>query len=142
MGKVRSRQIEAEATTMSNKIGRFEILSEISKSSIGFVYKANDPENSATVALKTLNLELMGEHVGEMVQRLVQESQGTGSLSSHNIAQLIGVDEIEGKFVAALEYVQGNSIATMLARNEGFSIWDIKDIARQGTQALDHAHAR
>ena len=33
---------------MSNKIGRFEILSEISKSSIGFVYKANDPENSAT----------------------------------------------------------------------------------------------
>src|ERR1041385_4024685 len=107
---------------MSNKIGRFEILSEISKSSIGFVYKANDPENSTTVALKTLNLEVMGEHVGEMVQRLVQESQGTGALSSHNIAQFIGVDEIEGKFVAALEYVQGNSVATMLARNEGFSI--------------------
>ena len=127
---------------MSNKIGRFEILSEISKSSIGFVYKANDPETSTTVALKTLNLEVMGEHVAEMVQRLVQESQGTGSLSSHNIAQLIGVDEIEGKFVAALEYVQGNSVATMLARNEGFSIWDIKDIARQTTQALDHAHSR
>ena len=127
---------------MSNTIGRFEILSEISKSSIGFVYKANDPESSTTVALKTLNLEVMGEHVGEMVQRLIQESQGTGALSSHNIAQLIGVDEIEGKFVAALEYVQGNSIATMLARNEGFSVWDIKDIARQGTQALDHAHAR
>ena len=127
---------------MSNKIGRFEILSEISKSPIGFVYKANDPENSTTVALKTLSLEVMGEHVGEMVQRLVQESQGTGSLSSHNIAQLLGVDEIEGKFVAALEYVQGNSIATMLARNEGFSIWDIKDIARQSAQALDHAHSR
>ncbi len=127
---------------MSNKIGRFEILSEISKSAIGFVYKANDPENSQTVALKTLNLEAMGEHVAEMVQRLVQESQGTSALSSHNIAQLIGVDEIEGKFVAALEYVQGNSVATMLARNEGFSIWDIKDIARQGAAALDHAHAR
>ncbi len=127
---------------MSNKIGRFEILSEISKSPIGFVYKANDPESSQTVALKTLTLGSMGEHVTEMVQRLVQESQGTGSLSSHNIAQLLGVDEIEGKFVAALEYVQGNSVATMLARNEGFSIWDIKDIARQSAQALDHAHAR
>ncbi len=127
---------------MSNKIGRFEILSEISRSPIGMVYKANDPENSQTVALKTLSLETMGEHVGEMVQRLVQESQGTGTLSSHNIAQLLGVDEIEGKFVAALEYVQGNSVATMLARNEGFSIWDIKDIARQSAQALDHAHSR
>src|SRR5437868_14274202 len=98
---------------MSNKIGRFEILSEISKSAIGFVYKANDPENSQTVALKTLNLEAMGEHVTEMVQRLVQESKGTRALSSHNIAQLIGVDDIEGKCVAALEYVQGKIVATI-----------------------------
>ena len=127
---------------MSNTIGRFEILSEISRSPIGFVYKASDPENGQTVALKVLNLEAMGEHVSEMVQRLVQESQGTSALSSHNIAQLLGVDEIEGKFCAALEYVQGNSMATMLSRNEGFSLWDIKDIARQASQALDHAHSR
>jgi len=127
---------------MSNKIGRFEILSEISRSPIGFVYKATDPENGQTVALKVLSLDAMGEHVGEMVQRLVQESQGTSALSSHNISQLLGVDEIEGKFCAALEYVQGNSVATMLSRNEGFSIWDIKDIARQASQALDHAHSR
>ena len=127
---------------MSNKIGRFEILSEISHSAIGHVYKASDPENGQTVALKTLELKAIGEHVSEMVQRLVQESQGTSVLSSHNIAQLLGVDEIEGQFVAALEYVQGNSVATMLARNEGFSIWDIKDIGRQSAQALDHAHSR
>jgi serine/threonine-protein kinase len=127
---------------MSEKIGRYEILSELSHSPIGFVYKATDAENSQTVALKVLTLASMGEHVAEMVQRLVQEAQGTGTLSSHNIAQLIGVDEIEGKFCAALEYVQGNSVATMLARNEGFSIWDIKDIARQSAQALDHASSR
>ena len=39
-----------------------------------------------------------------------------------------------------MEYVQGNSIATMLARKEGFSVWDLKDIARQTCQGLDHAH--
>ncbi len=127
---------------MANKIGRFEILSEISHSTIGHVYKASDPEGGTTVALKTLELKAVGEHVSEMVQRLVQESQGTSVLSSHNIAQLLGVDEIEGQFVAAMEYVQGNSVATMLARNEGFSIWDIKDIGRQAAQALDHAHSR
>jgi serine/threonine protein kinase len=127
---------------MANKIGRFEILSEITHSAIGHVYKASDPENGQTVALKTLQLSAIGEHVNEMVQRLVQESQGTGSLSSHNIAQLHGVDEIDGQFCAAMEYVQGNSISTMLARNEGFSIWDVKDIMRQACQALDHAHSR
>ena len=38
-----------------------------------------------------------------------------------------------------MEYVQGNSIATMLARKEGFSIWDLLDIGRQLCNGLEHA---
>src|SRR5437899_12379748 len=38
-----------------------------------------------------------------------------------------------------MEYVQGSSVGTMLARREGFSIWDLQDIARQTCQGLDHA---
>ena len=38
-----------------------------------------------------------------------------------------------------MEYIQGNSIATMLARKEGFSIWDLLDIGRQLCSGLDHA---
>ena len=60
-------------------------------------------------------------------------------LASHNIASLTSVEEIEGKLCASMEYVQGNSVATMLARKEGFSIWDLQDIARQACQGLDHA---
>jgi serine/threonine protein kinase len=43
---------------MSTKIGRFEIVSEIAKSSSGSVYKANDPDAGRTVALKTIRLAL------------------------------------------------------------------------------------
>src|SRR5262249_23109299 len=45
------------------------------------------------------------------------------------------------QFCAAMEYVQGNSIATMLTRKEGFSIWDLLDITRQVCAALDAAAA-
>ena len=38
---------------MSNKIGRFEILSEIATSVNGSVYKATDEESNQTVALKS-----------------------------------------------------------------------------------------
>jgi serine/threonine protein kinase len=38
-----------------------------------------------------------------------------------------------------MEYIQGNSIATMLARKEGFTIWDLLDIGRQLCSGLDHA---
>ena len=49
---------------------------------------------------------------------------------------------MDGHLCASMEYVQGNGIATMLARKEGFSIWDLQDIARQSCQGLDHAHVR
>ena len=41
-------------------------------------------------------------------------------LNSQNLALLYGAGQIEDQFCAAMEYVQGNSIATMLARHEGF----------------------
>ena len=37
---------------MANKIGRFEILSEITHSEFTSVYKATDPESGQTIALK------------------------------------------------------------------------------------------
>jgi serine/threonine protein kinase len=126
---------------MSNKIGRFEILSEITRSETGAVYKVSDPESGQTVALKTLQLPLLGDQAGVLVQRILQEAAGIRVLGSHNIAQLFGAEEIDGQFCAAMEYVQGNSVATMLARREGFSIWDLQDITRQACQGLDHAHS-
>ena len=126
---------------MANKIGRFEILSEITHSEIGAVYKAADPESGQTIALKTIKLQMLAEQADTLMQYILQEAAGTKPLSSHNIAQLFGVEEIDGQCCAAEEYVQGNSIATMLARKEGFSIWDLQDIVRQTCQGLDHAHS-
>jgi serine/threonine protein kinase len=127
---------------MSNKIGRFEILSELHHSDNSVIYKATDPENSQTVALKTIQLAPLGEQAATLVQTLLAESEASKSLNSHNLVVLYGAGEMDGRFCASLEYVQGNSVATMLARKEGFSIWDLQDIARQSSQGLDHAHAK
>ena len=124
---------------MSNKIGRFEIINEIARSEIGSTYKASDTESGHTVALKTINLELLGDQAEALVQRIVEESETSKALSSQNIAVLYGAGDIDGKLCAAMDYVQGNSVATMLARKEGFSIWDLQDITRQTCQGLDHA---
>jgi serine/threonine-protein kinase len=126
---------------MANKIGRFEILSEITHSEFTSVYKAADPESGQTIALKTIRLEKLADQASVLIEHILQEAEGTKPLSSHNIAQLLGLEEIEGLFCASMEYVQGNSIGTMLARKEGFSIWDLQDIVRQTCQGLDHAHS-
>jgi serine/threonine protein kinase len=125
---------------MSTKIGRFEILGELAKSDWSCVYKASDPESGQTLALKAFRMEAYGEHAEEVVQHILQEAETTKDLSSPNITLVYGAGEIDGQFCAAMEYIQGNSIATMLARKEGFSIWDLLDISRQVCQGLDCAH--
>jgi serine/threonine protein kinase len=126
---------------MSTKIGHFEILSELSKSATGAVYKANDPETSQTIALKAIQLSAFGEHAAELEKCLLAEAEATKVLSHSNLTTVSGAGEIEGQFCAAMEYIQGNSVATMLARKEGFSIWDLLDIGRQVCSGLDHAHS-
>lgn len=125
---------------MSTKIGHFEILSELAKSPTGTVYKANDPQSGQTIALKAIELSAFGESATALEQALLQEAETSKALSSSNITPVFGAGEMEGKFCAAMEYVQGNSIATMLARKEGFSIWDLLDIGRQVCGGLDYAH--
>ena len=126
---------------MANKIGRFEIISEIAHSDSISVYKANDPTSSQTVALKVIKLAPLGEMASTLVKNLLEEAAASKVLNSQNIALLHGSEEVDGFFCASSEYVQGNSVATMLARKEGFSIWDLQDIARQTCQGLDHAHS-
>ncbi len=124
---------------MPTKIGHFEISSELAKSPTGAVYKANDPESGQTVALKAIQLSAFGEGAVGLEQALLAEAEKTKILSSPNITPVFGAGEIDGQFCATMEYVQGNSIATMLARKEGFSIWDLLDIGRQLCSGLDHA---
>lgn len=126
---------------MATKIGHFEILSELAKSPTGTVYKANDSQSGQTVALKAIQLAAFGENSSEVLKSLLEEAETTKILSHSNLAPIYGTGEIDGQFCAAMEYIQGNSIATMLARKEGFSIWDLLDIGRQVCSGLDHAHS-
>jgi serine/threonine protein kinase len=127
---------------MPTKIGPFEILSELAKSPTGVVYKANDPETGQTIALKAIQLSAFGDSADALLQALLKEAESTKSLSSQNITPVLGAGEIEGQFCASMEYVQGNSIGTMLARKEGFSIWDLLDIGRQLCAGLDCASSQ
>jgi hypothetical protein len=127
---------------MSNKLGRFEILGEITRSAQACVLKAQDPEINQTVALKTFDMQAWGEQSEEILRRALAEADSTKGLNSPNLVLLFGAGDIDGQFCGSMEYVQGDSIANMLARGDEFSIWDLQDIARQACQGLDHAHAK
>ncbi|HEX4488231.1 MAG TPA: PEGA domain-containing protein [Terriglobales bacterium] len=126
---------------MANQLGRFEILGEITRSPMACVLKAQDPESNQTVALKTFDLQALGEESAEALRVVLAEAESIESLNSHNLVLPYGVGDIDGQFCGSMEYVQGDSIANMLARGDEFSIWDLQDVVRQVCQGLDHAHA-
>src|SRR6202167_1934703 len=127
---------------MATMFGRFEIQSELSKSDTASIYKAMDTKSEQVVALKTQDLGPLGERAAKFVETLIAEGESTRDLAHQTIALLYGAGEIDGQFCAAMEYIQGNSIATMLSRKEGFSIWDLLDITRQVCAGLEHAAAK
>ncbi|MBZ5666556.1 MAG: PEGA domain-containing protein [Acidobacteriia bacterium] len=127
---------------MATMFGRFEIQSELSKSETALIYKALDTETNQVVALKTQSLEQLGDRADAFVDTLIAEGEATRDLVSQNIVLLYGAGEIDGQFCAAMEYIQGNSVATMLARKEGFSIWDLLDITRQVCAGLEFAASK
>jgi len=127
---------------MALMFGRFEIQSELSKSDTALIYKAMDMKTDQVVALKTQRLEPLGDQADGFVDTLIAEGESSRDLANQNIVVLYGAGEIDGQFCAAMEYIQGNSIATMLARKEGFSIWDLLDITRQICTGLEHAASK
>ncbi len=127
---------------MTMMFGRFEIQSELSKSEAALIYKALDTETNQIVALKTQSLAPLGDRADAFVETLIAEGESTRDLAGQNIVLLYGAGEIDGQYCAAMEYIQGNSIATMLARKEGFSIWDLLDITRQVCAGLEHAASK
>jgi serine/threonine protein kinase len=127
---------------MATLFGRFEVQSELSKSDTALIYKALDTENNQVVALKTQSLEPLGDRAEAFVETLIAEGDLTRDLVSQNVVLLYGAGEIDGQFCASMEYIQGNSVATMLARKEGFSIWDLLDITRQVCAGLEHAASK
>lgn len=123
---------------MSERIGRFEIINQIAQSSSATVYKALDTNSEQTVALKVVRLDQVPDREG-FLKRVADEAEQAKALNSPNITLVYGVAEEGDQLLAATEYVQGNSVATTLARHDGFSIWDFEDIARQVSHGLDHA---
>jgi serine/threonine protein kinase len=127
---------------MTTMFRRFEIQSELSKSDTAMIYKALDTETNQIVALKTQNLAPLGDRADAFVERLIAEGEKAGELGNQNLVSLYGAGGIDGQFCAAMEYIQGNSVGTMLARKEGFSIWDLLDITRQVCSGLDYAASK
>ncbi len=125
-------------------IGRYEVLAEVGRGSMGVVYKARDPRIGRIVALKTIafSFPLGPGEEEEFLRRFYHEAQVAGRLNHPNIVTIYDVGEkgAEGDAYIAMEFVEGTNLQELLAGGGRLPLAQVADIMDKLSQALDSAH--
>ena len=126
------------------QFGRFKIIREIGRGSMGIVYEAQDSQLGRVVALKTLSLThgLDGVAKRQAIERFQREGRGVAGLRHANIAQIYDVGEEQGRQYIVMEYCEGVSLRDIIQFENSLNDARVKRIVEQLLDALETAHAK
>jgi predicted Ser/Thr protein kinase len=117
---------------------RYKLLEVLGGGAMGHVFTAENRAIGSTVAIKVLKPELLANP--EFRQRFQYEAQAVGSIEHPNVARFLDVVVGDPTFLV-MEYVPGETLATVLAREKAMSIQRAAHIATRLAWGLDAAHA-
>ncbi len=124
------------------QIGRYQVTGELGKGAMGVVYRALDPTIGREVALKTMRLDVAGMDNQELLQRFRNEARAAGALNHPNIVTIYDAGEQEGLFYIAMEYIEGQTLHSLLLEKHVLPVEQLIQITRQVCAGLNYAHAR
>ena len=118
---------------------RYEIVEILGEGGMAFVYKARDKQLQRDVAIKTLKPNYVNQE--KFVDRFRREAQTAANLNHPNIVQIFdwGIDD-EPYFV--MEYIEGNTLTSIISSNRTVGLNDILYIGSQVANGLKEAHKR
>jgi serine/threonine-protein kinase len=122
------------------RIGKYRIIDELGRGTMGEVYKAFDPVLNRHVALKTLPLKIGPD--SETLQRFQREAQAAALLNHPNIVTVHDFGEEKGLLYMAMELLEGIDLREAIDRDLIGSLDEKLDAMDSVLAALDYAHAK
>ena len=118
---------------------RYEITQLLGEGGMSYVYKAIDKQLQRTVAIKTLKPNYVEQE--KFVERFKREAQTAANLNHPNIVQIFdwGISD-EPFFV--MEYIEGNTLTSIIANKKTISMNDILFIGAHVASGLQAAHMK
>ena len=119
---------------------RYDVLAEAGHGSMGNVYKARDRETGETVALKLLKPEIASDQ--STMDRFKNELLFARKITHKNICRVYEFNRIGGIAYTSMEFVEGESLRSVLNRFGSLPPRKVIDLAQQMCSGLKEAHAQ
>ena len=97
-------------------IGRYAVTGLLGEGGMGVVYAAYDDRLGRPVAIKMIKAAVSEPAARDRFQR---EARSAASVNHPGICQLYEIGEEDGELFLAMELLQGESLATRIARGSG-----------------------
>lgn len=135
-----------EATIITTRpgrtIGRYEIIKELGRGSMGTVFLGRDPLINRNVAIKTLRYsDSSGKNTLQSKKQFFLEAEAIGKLTHPNILGVYDVGEHQGMAYMAMEFLEGSDLTPYCKRENMLSFPETLRIISDVAAALDYAHA-
>jgi len=122
------------------QIGKYEILAEIGRGTMGTVYRAKDPTLNRLVAIKTM-ASTPGRN-DESKQRFQREAQAAAHLSHPNIVTVHDLGEEKGFIYMAMELLDGQDLRDVIDGQKLTTLDERLHVMEQVAAGLAFAHSK
>jgi serine/threonine-protein kinase len=133
-------ELSPEPDLSGRKLGDYLVVHRLGRGAMAEVYLAEQTSLRRQVAIKVLKASLAGD--ATYVQRFHNEAQAAASLVHANIVQIHEVGCHDGIHYIAQEYVAGQNLRELLARQRTLDVALVVTIMRQVSLALQKAAER
>lgn len=119
---------------------RYDVLSEAGHGNMGNVYKARDRETGEIVALKLIKSEIASDQAA--TERFKNELLFARKITHKNVCRVYEFNRVGGIAYTSMEFVEGESLRSVLSRFGGLPVRKGVDLALQICSGLKEAHAQ
>lgn len=117
---------------------RYHILKRIGEGGMGRVYLGEHVKMNRQCAIKVMSPALVNDH--ESAARFAREASSAARIIHPNVAAVFDYGESEGLVYLVMEFVEGEPLARILAREAPLSVDRALDLGRQIADGLGAAH--
>jgi eukaryotic-like serine/threonine-protein kinase len=123
---------------MKQQLGHYDIVAELGRGGMGVVYKGYETSLNRYVAIKVLADSLA--HDESVKERFLREARSMAALNDPHIIQIYFIGDDAGQTYFVMEFVDGESLGSLLKREVKLKPEQAAKIIYQTAQGLATAH--